>query len=62
MRPGIPDSGQAAKRDSLWVLDIESSNHSDRERRMLPPLFTTHISPGDVPLEAANEMRRGSNS
>lgn len=27
MRPRTPDSGQAAKRDSLWVLDIVSSNH-----------------------------------
>jgi hypothetical protein len=30
MRPGTPDSGQAAKRDSLWVLDIGSSNHGGR--------------------------------
>lgn len=28
MRPGTPDSGQAAKRDSLWVLDIGSSSHT----------------------------------
>jgi hypothetical protein len=27
-RPGIPDSGQAAKRDSLWVLDIDSRHHN----------------------------------
>ena len=26
MRPGTPDNGQAAKRDSLWVLDIALNN------------------------------------
>jgi hypothetical protein len=36
-RPGTPDSGQAAKRDSLWVLDIGSSNHGGHTSPLSAP-------------------------
>ena len=46
MRSATPDSGQAAQRDSLWVLDIGSSNHGGHT----PPVFTpTSSSSGCAP-------------
>ena len=39
--PGTPDSGQAAKRDSLWVLDIGSSNRAARQCRRRHPIVRT---------------------
>ncbi len=36
MRPGTPDNGQAAKRDSLWVLDMVEQPPAAGGRRQTP--------------------------
>lgn len=48
MRPGTPDSGQAAERDSLWVLDIGSGNHG-----RLPMASPPHHCPHPLLLRQA---------
>lgn len=40
-----PDSGRAVKRDSLWVLDVGSSNHTAAGAG---PTFRTHPNFADA--------------